>query len=320
MDTTDPADNGGPRADVDSRARVGDAVERGPRDRLRGSARPALVELVFHEMHSAWALEIIRGVERVATAERAAVVLSELDGARQLRRRWFDDLLKRRPVGVILVLSELAVEQRRRLSSAGIPFVVVDTVGERLPGIPTVGSANAAGGWTATHHLITLGHRRIAMISGPANLLCSRERVDGFRRAMADANLPVTPAFVSYGDFRAGGGYRHSRRLLARPDRPTAIFAGSDFQALGVLRAAHELGIAIPDDLSVVGYDDLPLTEWTGPRLTTIRQPLVEMATTAAQMVFTLARGERPPNDRVELPTDLVVRQSTAPPRSPAGG
>lgn len=101
------------------------------------------------------------------------------------------------------------------------------------------------------------------------------------------------------------------------PDRPTAVFAGSDLQALGVLRAAREMGLRVPEDLSVVGYDDLPVAEWTGPALTTVRQPLQDMAGTATRMVLALADGESPTNLRIDLATELVVRDSTAPPPSP---
>ncbi|MDQ2588252.1 MULTISPECIES: LacI family DNA-binding transcriptional regulator [Saccharothrix] len=311
--------NGRPDVAADTRARVESVIERHRyrRRRARQSSRPALIDLVFHEMNSAWATEIIRGVEQAAAVERAAVVLSELGGAHRPRREWFDDLLTRRPLGVILVLAELDAEQRHQLATRTIPFVVVDTAGEQPPGVPTVGSANWAGGLAATRHLIALGHRRIAVVSGPTTMLCSRARVDGYRSALEAADVPIDPELVRYGDFYVHGGYHHGLVLLDRPDRPTAIFAGSDFQALGVMRAARELGLSVPRDLSIVGYDDLSVTEWIGPPLTTVRQPLREMATTAAQMVFTLARGERPPNERIDLATELVVRESTAPPVRP---
>ena len=153
------------------------------------------------------------------------------------------------------------------------------------------------------------------MISGPADVLCSRARVDGYRSALEEAGVLTDPSFVRYGDFYVGGGYLHGMSLLDRVDRPTAIFAGSDFQAMGVLRAAHDLGLRVPEDLSVVGYDNLPVSEWISPRLTTINQPLQEMAATATRMVLALARGETPANLRIDLATELVVRDSTAPPR-----
>jgi LacI family transcriptional regulator len=275
-----------------------------------------LLELVFHELDSPWALEIIASVERAAGQRRMAVVLSELGGSHRPRQRWLDDVLQRRPRGVILVQSELSAEQRSQLESRSIPFVLVDTAGERVPGVPTVGSTNWDGGLAATRHLIELGHRRIAVISGPADVLCSRARIDGYRSALEEAQIELDPELVRYGDFYVGGGYEHGRSLLERPDRPTAIFAGSDYQALGVLRAARELGLHVPGDLSVVGYDNLPVTEWMAPTLTTVDQPLAEMAATATRMVLDLANGEPPTGLRIDLATELVVRESTAPPRA----
>jgi len=131
---------------------------------------------------------------------------------------------------------------------------------------------------------------------------------------METAGLPVDPALIRYGDFHVEGGYRHGRALLGLADPPSAIFAGSDLQALGVYEAAREAGRRIPDELSVVGFDDLPIARWVGPPLTTVRQPLVEMAMAGAQLMLTLAAGERPLHRRLELATSLVVRQSTAAP------
>ncbi|WP_459644057.1 LacI family DNA-binding transcriptional regulator [Kineococcus sp. NUM-3379] len=298
-----------------TRARVEAAIDRAGYQRRRGRnpTGPRLVELVFHEL-SAWGEEIIKGVEAVAAPERVALVLSELGGAHRPRQEWLDDVLARRPLGMILVLSGVDPVQRRQLVARSIPFVVVDTAGEPSPDVPTVGSANWNGGLVATRHLLGLGHRRIAVVSGPSDVLCSRARIDGYRSALDEAGIAVDPALVRYGNFHAGGGYAHGRDLLTLPDRPTAVFAGSDYQALGVLRSARELGLRVPQDLSVVGYDDLPLTGWIDPPLTTVRQPLREMAATATRMVLSLARGEVPTNLRIDLATELVVRESTAPP------
>ncbi|MDH2414051.1 LacI family DNA-binding transcriptional regulator [Nocardioides sp. CER19] len=308
--------NGRVDVSVSTRERVETVIQRhGYRPRRAASAAGSgLLELVFHELDSPWALEIIASVERVAGQHRMGVVLSELGGAHRPRQQWLDDVLQRRPRGVILVQSELAPEQRRQLETRSIPYVLVDTAGEQVPGVPTVGSANWAGGLAATRHLLELGHRRIAVISGPGDVLCSRARVDGYRSALEQAQVDLDPSLIRYGDFYVGGGYEHGRRLLERADRPTAIFAGSDYQALGVLRAARELGLRVPEDLSVVGYDNLSVAEWIAPALTTVDQPLAEMAATATRMVLGLARGEAISSLRIDLATELVVRESTAPP------
>ncbi|HCX85774.1 MAG TPA: LacI family transcriptional regulator [Micrococcales bacterium] len=277
-------------------------------------AGPRLLDLVFHQADNMWAQEIVKGVELVCGPARIGVVLSELGGSHRPPQEWIDDVMARRPLGVLLVLSGLDETQRHQLSSRSIPFAVVDTEGEQPAGVPTVGSNNWNGGLAATRHLLALGHRRIGVISGPADVLCSRARVDGYRSAHDEMGVARDPGLVRWGEFIAESGYAHGRDLLDRPDRPTAIFAGSDYQAMGVMRAARELGLRVPDDLSIVGYDDLPVTEWLNPALTTVNQPLREMAGLATRMVLTLAEGRRPPSPRVELLTELVVRSSTAPP------
>src|SRR5207237_4516036 len=142
------------------------------------------------------------------------------------------------------------------------------------------------------------------------SLLCSRARLDGYRAAMDMAGIPIDPALVRAGDFHVEGGYRNGRALLTMPDPPTAVFAGSDLQALGLYDAARELGVRIPEDLSVVGYDDLPVARWVGPPLTTVRQPLTEMAEAAARLVASISRGEEPTNLRLDLDTSLAPRQT----------
>jgi DNA-binding LacI/PurR family transcriptional regulator len=131
---------------------------------------------------------------------------------------------------------------------------------------------------------------------------------------MAEAGATIDPALISYGKFEVEEGIDRGRELLRLPDRPTAIFAGNDLQALGIYQAAREARLHIPEDLSVIGFDDLPVAQWVGPPLTTVRQPLMDMATTAAEMVVAMAGGAEPAQTRVELSTELVVRESTAPP------
>ena len=203
-------------------------------------------------------------------------------------------------------MSELTPEQIGRLTARSIPFVVVDPAGEPAPGVPSVGATNWNGGLSATRHLLELGHTRIGMIGGPSRMLCSRARVDGYRAALETAGAAVDPDLIRWGTFHVESGFEQGSALLELPDPPTAIFAGNDLQAFGVYEAARVKGIEIPSRLSVVGFDDLPMARWVGPPLTTIRQPLTEMAATAARLVLGQAEDRR-----VELATTLVVRQST---------
>jgi DNA-binding LacI/PurR family transcriptional regulator len=297
------------RSDVapGTRARVEQVMqEQGYRRRAPArETRAELLDVVFNELESPWAMEIVKGVEEVARENGLGVVLSAQEGPGALGRSWVDAVAARRSAGLILVVSELTPDQVARLTARNIPFVVVDPAGEPAADVPSVGATNWNGGLAATRYLLELGHRRVGMIGGPPTMLCSRARVDGYRAALETAGLPVDPDLIHWGTFHVEAGFEHGSALLNLPEPPTAIFAGSDIQAFGVYEAARTLGVEIPSQLSVVGFDDLPMARWVGPPLTTIRQPLTEMAATAARLVLGQAEDRR-----VELATTLVVRQS----------
>jgi len=277
--------------------------------------RQPFVELVFERVESAFAIEIIRGVQRAAVSRGMSVVLTETGTRHQPGPEWLDQVVQRRPSGVVLVFSDLPAESKERLALRGIPFVVLDPAGDPAPDVPSVGSANWSGGVLAARHLLDLGHTRIAVIGGPQDMMCSRARVAGFRAAFEDAGAHLDESMLVWGDFRREDGVRLGRELLRRDARPTAVFAGNDLMALGVLEAARTLGISVPGDLSVVGYDDLEIARWSGPPLTTVRQPLAEMGEQAALLALDAADFARPLRAaRVDLATSLVVRESTAPP------
>jgi DNA-binding LacI/PurR family transcriptional regulator len=298
-----------------TRTRVEASLER-HRYRRRTKRQPVSagqVEVVFHELNSAWAVQIIEGVEDVAAAENVTMMLARLGGRHRPPDAWLGGVLNRRPLGVLLVMCSLSVPQQAQLRRQRIPYAVVDTDSATSASVPTVGSNNWNGGLLAARHLIELGHRRMAVISGPRDVLCSQARVAGFRSGHDEAGIAMDPGLVRYGNFFMDAGYEHAMELLDRPDRPTAIFAGSDMQGMGVLRAARRLGIEVPGQLSVVGYDNLSVAAWTDPALTTINQPLRDMAGTATRMLLDLARGVEPASTRIDLVTELVVRESTAP-------
>jgi DNA-binding LacI/PurR family transcriptional regulator len=305
--------NGQPGVALGTRQRV-EAVLREQGYQRRESGPAAILELVFHALESLWALEIIRGVEQVAREHGLAVVLTEMQGRLTPGRAWTEQVLARRPTGVIAVFSELTVQQQSQLATRSIPLVVLDPTGEPLHRTPSVGATNWSGGMAATRHLLDLGHRRVAMLSGPAEWPCCRARLDGYRAAMDAAGVPVDPDLVRVSTLYVEGGLRDGGELLRLPDPPTAIFTANDLQAFGVYEAARQAGLRIPEDLSVVGFDDLSFTRWAGPPMTTVRQPLVRMGAAAARMIVALAGGAELDQHRVELATELVVRQSTAPP------
>ncbi|MEO3863557.1 LacI family DNA-binding transcriptional regulator [Acrocarpospora sp. B8E8] len=287
--------------------------EHGYRRQRRRVKATGLIELVFHELAGDYPTEVIKGVQRVARQHHLAVVLSELGGSHTPGRDWIEDVLSHRPDGVITVFSSPTDSQRDQLATREVPLVVLDPAGDPGHRVPSVGAANWSGGLVATRHLLELGHRRIAIITGPEYALSSRARLDGYRAALDTAGVPIDPELICPGAFLIEDGLLQARRLMRLPDPPTAIFTCNDGQAIGVYHAAHELRLRIPDDLSVIGFDDMPAWRWAIPPLTTIRQPLTEMGATAATMLITLAQGEPLRQNRVELGTELIVRGSTAP-------
>jgi LacI family transcriptional regulator len=276
--------------------------------------RSGLVDLVFNDLDSPWAVEILRGAEEWGFEHETGVAVSAVRHGDVRPASWTTGLASHDTDGVILVISDVTPSQLEQLHRADIPLVVVDPVNPPPPDLPSVGATNWAGGLTATEHLLGLGHRRIGMITGPGDYLCSRARTDGYRSALDRAGIAFDPELVRSGDFRHEGGFIRGGELLDLADPPSAIFAGSDQQAFGLYEAARRRGLRIPQDLAVVGFDDLPVARWVSPPLTTVRQPLAEMGRAAAQMLGDLIDGLALRATRVELSTELIVRESTAPP------
>jgi LacI family xylobiose transport system transcriptional regulator len=307
--------NGRSEVSPETRAAVEELIRRhGYRRQRRRSTPTAMVELVFHALEGDYPVEITKGVAEVAREHDLMVGISDLHRDHAAGAAWLEGVVRRRPSGVIAVFSGLTETQHEQLARSEIPLVLLDPADTPARNIPSVGAGNWNGGLTATRHLLALGHRRIAIITGPDSALSSRARLDGYRTALDMAGVSVDPQLIGRGDFLIEGGLAEAHRMLRLPDRPTAIFATNDGQAVGVYHAAHQLGLRIPDDLSVIGFDDLPSVRWAIPPLTTIRQPLTEMAAAATSMLLRLAHGEQLPQSRVELATELVVRESTGPP------
>lgn len=307
------------RSDVSprTRARVEDLLhQHGYRRRPAASRdRAALLDLVFNDLDSPWAVEIIRGVEEVAHAAGIGTVVSAIHNRSGDARQWMTNLRARASDGVILVTSVLEPVLHEELRRLGVPLVVIDPAGSPAMDAPTVGATNWAGGMAATEHLLRLGHRRIGFVAGPPRLLCSRARLDGYRAALDRAGISVEESLIVPGDFSHESGFTGCGALLdlAEPP-PTALFAASDQMAMGAVEALRRRGLRVPEDMSVVGFDDLPEVRWSAPPLTTVRQPLAEMGKLAVRTVLRLTEGEELDSPRVELATELVVRASTAPP------
>jgi DNA-binding LacI/PurR family transcriptional regulator len=307
--------NGRSEVAAETRARVEKVIHDNGYRRPRRAANPAgTLEVVFHELAGIYPVEIIKGIEQVAGERDLGVLVSQSQGRQTPNRGWIEGVLARAPIGVIAVFSHLSPGQQAQLSAREIPLVVLDPTGVPRDGVPSVGAANWLGGLSVTRHLLDLGHRRIAVITGPRWALNSRARLDGHRAALEAAGIPVDPDLIREGAFEIGDGARHTADLLRLPRPPTAVLALNDGMAIGVYHAAGLAGVRIPGDLSVAGFDDYPIAAWLAPPLTTVHQPMREMGAAAARMVVDLARGVAPEITRLELATRLVVRASTAPP------
>ncbi len=306
--------NGRPGVGDETRARIEGLLQGQGYERRQSAHGPApLVEVLVWEIDSTWAVELLAGVERIAKEHGLGMVVSNTQDRHVPDSRWMDGVLARRPVGVLLVGAELPESQRRQLESRQVPVVAIDQGGHDGVQHHSVGSADWSGAFAATRHLLDLGHHRIAIISGPDDMIASVARVSGFRAALDTAGVPLPPEYARHGQFHHRDGLEQGAALLELAEPPTAVFAGNDLQALGVYEAARARGVAVPEQLSVVGYDDLKAAAWVVPALTTVRVPLKEMAEQATQLLVRLRDEPDFPVSHIDLATSLVLRRSTAP-------
>ncbi|TXK40702.1 LacI family DNA-binding transcriptional regulator [Nonomuraea sp. C10] len=270
------------------------------------------VELQFDSDLNAYSNEIIQGAVRAGGELGVSVVISIRKGSERTSR-WARELAATGRRALVAVTSELTAAQLAALAEAGLPLVVIDPLNLPRTRVTSVGSTNFAGGLAATQHLLSLGHRRIAYLGGPATAACNQARLHGYRAAMEAEGVAVRQEYIQHRRFRYGDGVEAGACFLTLPEPPTAIFAGCDETAFGVMEAARARGLRVPDDLSVVGFDDTQIARMASPPLTTVRQPLREMGGVALRRALRLAAGERIDSHHIELATELVVRGSTAP-------
>jgi LacI family transcriptional regulator len=277
-----------------------------------------LLELITPDpINSEYGMEIIRGIEDVLMQTEYRLAFLSMHNGTLRERQWLTKVSAKTLDGALLLTIGEHTRHLDKLRKLRIPFVVLDDTVQVDPETPSVGATNWLGGLRATEYLLALGHRRIAMITGIRSHLTSMARRAGYCAALEARGLPIDPTLIRPGDFADGSGYTQTLALLALPEPPTAIFAASDLQAMGVYRALYEQGLRVPQDISVIGFDDVPIAERISPPLTTMRQPLKEMGRMATQMVLRMIKGEILENKRVELATSLVLRASCAPLSTP---
>jgi LacI family transcriptional regulator, galactose operon repressor len=286
------------------------------------SKRTKMLALVVSDISNPFFTTIARGVEDAASARGFAVMFCNTDESEQEEARYLRLLIERQVDGVLLVPASGPGASVRLLRQHKMPLVVLDRrVTARR--VDNVRCDSEAGAHALARHLIALGHRRIAVLTGRRAISTSADRVAGVRRALEEAGLGLDEALVKWGGFNFGNlnladGYRMTEEVLASTeDPPTALFAANNFIAFGAIRALRELGIRVPEDMSVVAFDDLP-SEWVSePFLTVAAQPAYEIGRRAAEMMIDGLGGHRASTgESVVLPFELIIRRSTAAPRS----
>ncbi|HEY4570174.1 MAG TPA: substrate-binding domain-containing protein, partial [Kribbella sp.] len=276
------------------------------------------VELFYQGVLNAYSVQVIQGVVEAGQLAGVDVVLNAHPphpptSSSGRAARWIRELIGNGRRAAIGLTSHLADADLAALARARLPLVVVDPANIPQPDVASVGSTNFAGGMAAAQHLLSLGHRRIGYVGGQPTSGCNQARMSGFRSALDAVGAPVPPEYVWLRDFLYDDGVLGGSALLDLPNPPTAIFAGSDEVALGILEAARARGLRVPEDLSLVGFDDTEVARLASPPLTTVRQPLREMGAVALRTALQLAAGEQVASHHVELATTLIVRGSAAP-------
>lgn len=273
-----------------------------------------IVDVVVGHLGGSWIGPVLGGIEEEAATAGVDLVLTRArpDG------EWVNRLLRRSSLGAIVVLVDVTAAQLHLLTTAELPVVIVDPIIRPPADVASIGATNWDGGRMAAEHLLGLGHTRIGVIAGAKGQLYSSARLDGFSTALRDAGVPLPRERVVYGDWSRDRARAAAEAMLAEGERPTAFFAFSDIMALGVYEAADQAGLRIPDDLSVIGFDDVQESAWATPPMTTIQQPIAEMGAAAFRMLHQAHRAARPLSSsatRLELETRLIERASVARPR-----
>ncbi|BAP44639.1 LacI family transcriptional regulator [Pseudomonas sp. LJDD11] len=277
---------------------------------LKAQATATIGLLVPNGMNPYFA-ELARGIEDHCERNGFCVILCNSDDDPQKQRNYLRVLQEKRVDGLIVSSVDGDAGIAGGLAAVRTPTVIVD---RELAGVDAdlVRIDHEQGAWLATRHLLELGHRQIACIAGPQHAAVTAMRLAGYRRALQQAGVSARQEWALYSDFTSPAGHQAAAALLAG-ERPTAIFAGNDMIGIGVLRAAAERGISVPQALSVIGFDDVQLSRFVYPALTTVGQSIMQLGEAAAQRLLRRIANPGEPVEKLLIRPDVVVRESTAP-------
>jgi DNA-binding LacI/PurR family transcriptional regulator len=312
--------NGSVNVSESLRKRVMDAVEAvgyQPSQLARGLRRDKtnMIGMIIPDIANPFFPAVVRGAEDVAFAAGYRLVLCNTDNSHEKELVHLNELRTYLPAGLIVIPSSFSdlTAQAKSYRQAGASVICVDRLPRDWEG-NSVTVAHEDGACVAANHLIRLGHRQLAVITGPLHLTNAQQRLAGFKRALQQADIAISDEYIQESTFDRQAGYTKSLVLLRLVPRPTAIFASNDLIALGVLQAAHKLGLRCPEDLSIIGFDNLEFSEYTNPSLTTVHQPGYELGACAAEIMLDQVSGRQESIQHVVLKTDLILRESVAPP------
>ncbi|HHY46502.1 MAG TPA: LacI family transcriptional regulator [Firmicutes bacterium] len=308
--------NGAPGVKESTRQRVLKAMaDLGyrPRGGRLGLESGRMIALVAGEISNPTHSEIAQAVEDVTSTLGGTLILCNTGDSPEKEARYVDLLIRRQVDGIVFISVRTdSGPTLEKVSAAGIPFIICGRMFEDRR-YDLVAVDFEMGAYLATSHLAQLGHRRIGYVSGSSYIACSNERLKGYRKALEEFGIEYSEDLTVEGFYTQIGAYRAALQLLSRESRPTAVFAANDLMALGVLQAAHELGLRVPEDLAVVGFDDIPIASLFCIELTTIQHPMYELgALTARLLMEKIERGpDQPWNpQRIILPPKLVIRRT----------
>jgi len=273
-----------------------------------------IIGVLVPDLGTGYIGEIIRGIDLELSLTDLDLILYTTHRMASKEANYVANLAKGMVDGMLLVLPRSPADFISTLTQRNFPFVLIDHQGTGQD-CPAVGATNWQGAYHATEYLIKLGHKRIGFISGSMDLGCAVDRLEGYRSALQTYHLADAPELIYEGSFSQPDGYAGASAMLDLPVPPTAIFASNDVMAMGVMDAIRNRGLRVPGDVSVIGFDDIPQASLVRPGLTTVNQPLEKMGRVAAQKLLDLLKHPEKKAERIELPTELVVRDSCQPPR-----
>ncbi len=279
---------------------------------LRGG-RSQVIGLLVPDVGNSYIGEIIRGIDAELDAHQYDLMLYTTHRRKVKESAYVSTITRGMVDGLLLLLPTNVKAYMETLQQQQFPHVLIDYQHVENNLSSTVQATNWQGAYDATRYLIMLGHRRIGCVIGLQEIQSALDRLAGYRAALADAGLPEDPALIYPGDFFRPQGYAAANYLLNLSDPPTAILAANDLSAFGVMDGVLNHGLRIPEDISIIGFDDVPEAGHVHPGLTTVRQPLEAMGRTAVQLLFKRINNPDLPGERVEMTTELIIRDTCAP-------